>query len=303
MTLVLAVMCRETIWLLTDCRLTSRGKIVKEDARKVMTLETTDGIALLGYAGLGATALGTEPSDWMSSVLRGRNMPLERSLHVLANAAQQQLPRHLRRAQIGHSIIVPAFVGDGFRLYAIQVDPQKSFFRYSRVGTPLANGRMVTPRFAVGGTGGMWLLKNKHRWMRPLLNLVRTHERGVLSAHAVADQLAKLNFDVHGAMTDQSVGSRSIVIWRHAKTGRHRGGGSHCHYSGTKRDGAPLLPTIMQGGDLGAIMSIFAPPTMKAMLEWADRGAFQGAPFQPPDEAAVNEALSKLPRDPDESLK
>jgi hypothetical protein len=49
-----------------------------------MFLETTDDVAILGYAGLGATALGTKPADWMSAVLRGRNLPLEKSLEVLA---------------------------------------------------------------------------------------------------------------------------------------------------------------------------------------------------------------------------
>jgi len=33
-------------------------------------LETQDGKALLGYAGLGDTIKRTEPSDWMASVVR-----------------------------------------------------------------------------------------------------------------------------------------------------------------------------------------------------------------------------------------
>jgi hypothetical protein len=49
-----------------------------------MFLETADGVAILGYAGLGATALATEPAHWMRAVLRGRVLPLERSLEVLA---------------------------------------------------------------------------------------------------------------------------------------------------------------------------------------------------------------------------
>lgn len=95
MTLVLTVNGRETIWLLADRRLTYKGRPAKEDGRKVMFLETTDGVAILGYAGLGATALGTEPADWISAVLRSRNLPLEQSLGKLAEAIKKQLPRHL----------------------------------------------------------------------------------------------------------------------------------------------------------------------------------------------------------------
>ena len=97
MTLVMTVNGRESIWLLADRRLSFKARSPKEDGRKVMFLETTDGVAILGYAGLGATALGTEPADWMSAVLRGRNLPLEQSLGVLAEAIKKQLPRHLVR--------------------------------------------------------------------------------------------------------------------------------------------------------------------------------------------------------------
>ena len=76
MTLVVTINGPETIWVLTDRRLSSKGKAVKEDALKVMFLETTDGVAILGYCGLGATANQTEPSNWMSAVSRGRNLPL-----------------------------------------------------------------------------------------------------------------------------------------------------------------------------------------------------------------------------------
>lgn len=88
-TLVLTVNSRESIWLLADRRLSFKARMPRDDARKVMFLETTDGVAILGYAGLGATALGTEPADWMSAVLRGRNLPLEQCLGALAEAMKR----------------------------------------------------------------------------------------------------------------------------------------------------------------------------------------------------------------------
>ena len=47
MTLVVTVNGPETIWLLADRRLTSRGRVLRDDARKVMFLETPDGVAIL----------------------------------------------------------------------------------------------------------------------------------------------------------------------------------------------------------------------------------------------------------------
>ena len=64
MTLVLTVNGRESIWLLADRRLSFKAHATRDNARKIMFLETKDGVAILGYAGLGATALGSEPSDW-----------------------------------------------------------------------------------------------------------------------------------------------------------------------------------------------------------------------------------------------
>src|SRR4051812_29706931 len=125
MTLVFGAMSKHTIWLMADRRLSKRGRTPQDDARKVLFLETIDGVAILGYAGLGATARGTEPSDWMSRVLRGRNWTLEQSLGAIADAMQKELPPHLRFVSPGnvsvHHVIVPAFVGSLPRLYSIDL--------------------------------------------------------------------------------------------------------------------------------------------------------------------------------------
>jgi hypothetical protein len=60
-------------------------------------------------------AFGTEPADWMSAVLRGRNLPLEQSLWVLTQAIEKQVPRHMLRMAKdegrAHVVLVPAFLG------------------------------------------------------------------------------------------------------------------------------------------------------------------------------------------------
>ena len=97
MTLVVAVNSPDTMWLMADRRLTYAGRAPRDDARKITLLDTEDGCAILGYAGLGATSAGTEPSDWMARVLRGRNFTLEQSLATLADAAKRELGRHLSK--------------------------------------------------------------------------------------------------------------------------------------------------------------------------------------------------------------
>jgi len=133
MTLIATVNGRESIWMLADRRLSYQGRPPKEDGRKMMFLETTDGVAILGYAGLGATAKGTEPADWMSAVLRGRKLPLEQALGELAGAMQRQYPSHLIRfpknVPASHNILIPAFVDAEVRLYTIDLESPRIWWR------------------------------------------------------------------------------------------------------------------------------------------------------------------------------
>jgi hypothetical protein len=207
-TLILTVNGPESSWLLADRRLSCKGRSPKDDARKVMLLETTDGVAILGYAGLGATARGTEPGDWMSAVLRGRNFPLEQSLEALAEAMKKQFPKHMVHMPPGgggptHNVIVPAFLGREPRLYTIDLvfapDCKTYKFRCTRHAAekpPMASPK--TPRLALAGSGGFYLAQDKKKkWIHSLLRMVRAYDRGQVSPHAVADHLANLNDEVH----------------------------------------------------------------------------------------------------------
>lgn len=311
MTLVVTINGPETIWLLADRRLSRGGQPWKEDARKVMFLETTDGVAILGYAGLGATALGTEPSDWMSAVLRARNFPLEQSLGALAEAMKKQFPRHMVRmpGAPAHNIIVPAFFGGEPRLYTIDLafgpDRKSYAFRYTRhaVGTTTR-----PPRMGLGGTGGIYLLQQKDKkWIRSLLRVVKANARGQVFPDVVADHLADLNYEVSRRLSDKSVplgvrdtvGPNCIAAWRHRKGGVHDGGGGHEFYTGTTRDASsPSVPTIARGIDVSALVALEMPHVIK-MFEAMRAG-------EPPVEEnkdEINARLARLPDKPDESLR
>jgi hypothetical protein len=305
MTLIVTVNGPETIWLLADRRLSRAGRPPQDDARKLMLLETTDGVAILGYAGLGATALGTEPADWMSAVLRGRSLPLDQSLRVLAEAMKQRLPNHMKRMPVSggpaHQVFAPAFIGTEARLYSIDLvfspDRRQCFFRHTHhvIDRPVLS-RPRPPRLAITGSGALHLEKDQ-RWMRVLLRLVRASDRLKLTPHAVADHLARLNSDVH--LADPLVGPRCIVAWRNRREGVHRGGGGHLCYTGTTRDdSSPALPSIAKGTDMAAFLGVVAPHTMKVLQAMM---AGQAAPEI--DKDALNAELALLPENPDENLR
>jgi len=302
MTLVLGVYGPKSIWLLTDRRLSCRGRPHREDARKMMFLEATDGVALLGYAGLGATALGTEPADWMARVVRGRDLPLEKCLGVLADAIQRKFPTHLAALRSPHHVIVPAFLRKEGRLYSIDLVPpankDRYLFRYTRhvIDQELKFGH-VARRVVVGGSGASVLMADKQKWARELVRIVGAHDHGRVSARAVADYIAGINNRVYLELEkagDCSVGPHSVVAWR-----LQEGGGGHQFFDRLHRDdnpAAPHLPTVVTGMDLNGILQVMMPHMMKN---------FEAVRLGGPDEMdkdAINAELARLPHTPDETL-
>jgi hypothetical protein len=306
-TLILTVNGPETIWLLADRRLSFPDRPPKDDARKVMFLETTDATAILGYAGLGATALGTEPADWMSAVLRGRDLPLEQSLAVLAEALKQQFPRHMLRiagaGPIGHNVFVPAFFGNEVRLYEIYLvfapDRQRRAIRYLRhVRDNRDRATRRTPRFGLAGSGGQYLARDKS-WQRGLLRMIKAHDRGQVPPHAVADHFARLNHEVHRGVSDGSVGPRCVVAWRYKKGGVQKWSPSHQFYTGSTREhGSVDLPIIGCGMDVRALLDFLKPRVMKDF-----RTLRSGEPVSEWNYDEINAELARLPDKPDENLR
>jgi hypothetical protein len=270
-----------------------------------MMLQTTDAFALLGYAGLGETEVGkTEPADWMCKVLRGRNFPLEQSLIAVAAALQTQFPPHLRQmpgsSEAAHSIFVSAFVGDEPRLYEIDIvsspDREKFYFRHTRHVVNRGPLTGLPPPIAMAGSGASYLWCNKPL-ARALLRLVREHDRGLLSAHGVADNFARINFHVHKSVS--SVGPRCVVAWRFRKPRNGWEGGGHQFYTQKTRDaGLDPLPTISVGRDLGDICDAIQPLSIKQVEAFRKDGVLRQL-----DKDEANAALARLATKPDEKLR
>jgi hypothetical protein len=280
-TLVLSVHGRDTLWLVADRRLWyGRHRQPKDTAVKVMILETTDGVGALGYAGLGATPRGTQPSDWMSAVLRGRGgLAFEQALGVLSDVANRELPRLLPQVGGAHFIIIPAFVrGIGPRLYSIDnvVNPKTQEHRYRFTShQPTAERRWPSGRLALGGTGGIYLA-SIGRSYRPLRGLLKAHDRGKISDYVIADELARLNYEAYQGVRDDTVGPRCIVVWRRRRDARPGpAGGGAFFYTRTDRDNtAAVIPTIVNGMDVNAIVGVMM-PVFRARV--ASRGVYGGS--------------------------
>jgi hypothetical protein len=307
MTLIVTVNGRESIWMLADRRLSYRRKPPKDDGRKIMFLDTSDGCAILGYAGLGATASGIEPSDWMSAVLRGNNLTMEQSLGEIAKAMQEQLPKHLsgtqRDALARHITLIPCFVDGEVRLYSIGLLMSTDQLTYSprfarHFQNPSADRTPRTPRIMFTGSGEICLLRNK-LWIRDLLHLVNASDSNKVSPLIVADELAKINEMVHRNTADGTVGPHCIVAWRHNKLGVHKGGGDHQFYEGTQRtDDSSIFASIAVGLDIQA-MAKAAWPHLMAQLSSLQTGE----PEIELDVEKINADIAKIPQHPDKNLK
>jgi hypothetical protein len=278
MTLVVSAHSRDTLWMLTDRRLYSPGRKPVDNGVKVMVLETVDGIALLGYAGLGATARRTQPSQWMSGVLRGRNLPMEESLGRLAYVATQELPPHIRQLEVkAHFIVAPAYLRDvGWRMFAIDNVIERGSHRY-RFAT-LRRGNIPTapcPQFAFAGSGGLHVEKTFDDWKDELDALMDAHDQGRVPDLVVADWFAKLNETASRQLEsrgDTTVSSRSLVVWRRRPGFSGPSGGAHQYYEGLHREASnPGVPTIGMGMPLSEMSKV----SMKHLAgrpvsEWSD---------------------------------
>lgn len=261
MTLVLAVTTPKSLWLLTDRRLSFKDRPPLDTAVKTFRLSTTDGEALIGYAGLGSTAADQEPSDWMSRVLRGRGLTLEQSLGVIADAMKTHLAPHLLSLAwaghtVAHTVIAAAIVSGAPRLYTIDMvrDTRTSsgHFRFTRVSMrfPHEHGVEEEMRVCFGGSGGRLLASKAFgkRWARDLQKVVAAFDDGLIGWKPVAETLARLTKRVHA--NTSSVSESCIVTWYAPAVG-----GGHASYpAGGDR---VTLPSIGVGHDLKQVSEIF----------------------------------------------
>lgn len=301
MTLIIGVTSPEVLLIAADRRLTFQGSF-RDDATKVFCLETTDGEALVGYAGLGMTGGGTEISDWLTKLLRSQTNTLEGALAKVAEALPRQFPDHLstlpKNCPPEHVFVAPAFVAGQQALYAIDIrlDAQgRVLTNYtSHVARPL--GSATSPfKFVIAGSGAPHLQKIE-RWGRAVLRLLKAHAAKQIDVEVVADELARLSYLVSRAT--KSVGPSCLVKWMFNKQGSFGGGGGQLAYEGKERQtNVPRIPTVAGYFDVGQLVDTQMPLTLQSL-----HAAMKGLP-DPVTAAERQAAVNAVDWKPDEKLK
>jgi hypothetical protein len=310
LTLILTIQTGDSIWLVADRRLSAPGRRPIDDAIKATLVEVTDGIAMLGYAGLGATAFGSQPSQWVSNVLRGRHHPLEEMLNVVANAMKREFIPHLEGVRDTrlrrHSFVIPAFLNDRPRIYTIDMDhaAEGYRFRYTRhiIGGALTPLQVTVP-ICIAGSGAAALLRI-NGWKRPLLRLIAAYNQKKISGQTVAKHLAQIAYRSHLETRDGTVGPECLVVWRNSKGSLHKGGGSQKFFSHTERTKGASIPTIGDGMDLSALVKI----TMEETIPYFEKvhtalGLGEEPPKFDAGQEEIKRRVSQLPSTPDEGLR
>jgi hypothetical protein len=299
MTLVIAVTSPETIWLAADRRLSFSDRGPRDDAVKVLDLKTMDGHAMVSYAGLGLTVGGTEPSAWMSSVLRGRDLPLEGCLGALAEAIYERVPPHLEtiphQGLLAHHVMAAAFVDQQPRIYTIKYEKDAGSgefgFECQRWLDPRAGSRNVAPRVAVAGSGAL-VLSGSTSWARDLMRTVKEFNCKRLSGDGAAAVFAGVMRSV--AHRDPTVSEACGVFWRY-----RNGGGEQRWFPDPNHVVGPVnyfIPSIHRGSDTLALVQVLLPYST---------ALFDGLP-SPAVEAQwsreIEDGLARLPTTPDDRL-
>lgn len=306
MTLILAATGKKSIWVLADTRLTYGRGVFSDSGEKLLRLETSDGVAILGYAGLGATSEGTQPSTWMANVLRGRNVPLEHALSFLATAAKSQLPPHLTHinSQTGpfHAIVAAAIVAGEPRIYTIRLqvsdDRRALGFEFNRElqRKPGSNYRF-TPRFVATGSGAL-AIPAPSTDLDLLKKLIHRAERRQQRPQTVASFMARMNQKASKLVADKTVGKRCMVAWHIHRNGDEQESGLVA-FNGTLRERRSYkIQTIQRGTDINALISL-----VWDHLNDQYRSAGNNWKGVRIDEEKFNESTRLLPRDPDENLR
>lgn len=229
---------------MTDRRMTTQNGHAREYGVKALTVEASDGVVALGYAGLGQTVGGTQPSRWMASVLQGRNLTVSECLWVIADEMRRHFPPHLL-AGWSHLVLAVAWVDGESRVYGLGVtDTGHVGYQRLRIKDPPRPHDLepASPRVMYTGSGGAWFSTHHSRrwWVRHLCSLAKRHDDGTISQAMVAQRLATLN-DL-ASNGDATVGPTCIVLSRAAEA--DDGSWSQYNFREHNPEPARAFPTI-----------------------------------------------------------
>lgn len=251
-TITVSIATRDSIWTVADRQLMAGDEVSSTDARKIVGVDSTDGIALFGYAGRGAIA-SQDPSDWAMSVFDGLETDLRGYARHLAEAVARAIPVAERRGAPGH-LFVAAGVVDGQPV------------QYSLVAR--SDGRLTLREFdkpnafmlAGSGAAGLRTREKLVAEGQELRDWIQRAEREEAHPREVTDRLAKWN-----AAAGEASGSRAIVAYRFVRDGEVAAG--RCFYDGTTLEPPDSkIPQLTRGVDVGRIFELMKKQAMGGRL-------------------------------------
>lgn len=288
MTFIISLQGQSSIWLCADRRLTYPGNRFVDTGVKISEISGTDGHAFLGYAGLGASIAGTQPSAWMNDLLKNIGLvTIHQQLEIIADAMRTSLPRHLAtmKGEQSHILIATALINGVVNLYQLSVanqfglSPKLIFTRHE-------NSSGKSPPFAMTGSGANYLNLRKSQRYRDLLRVLKAVEAGRVNPRAIADKLAVINQSV--AVQDPMVSQKCIVKW-------FADSGGYQFYDGTTRvEPDAAIPSVGNGMDTNDIVRAMLPLWHTSFDDFkaGGTGAIDAAEAQ----AAINREHGRKPR-------
>jgi hypothetical protein len=303
LTLVIAISTPKTAWLCADRRLTAGGRVVRDDAEKLVEVNCVDGRVLIGYAGLGASLKrGTQPSEWMVRALVGTNAPLERTLAALSDAIQRRILPQLhfmdpKAPAVSHTAFAVGFLNGDARLYSIDLvldrRGRRGLHRFTRrVGPTFVQHGQRGPLIALAGSGARSVSADRGA-LAHLRRVVKAHDDGRVSGNVVAEHLAAINLATH--RREPTVGPRCAVFSR-----PRDGGGGAWAFNGRHSDPAGAgLPILNRGQNLGAVLDAIKRVAIAALEQRVPGAPLSASAF---DVDVINAKLAKIPDVPDDSL-
>lgn len=301
MTFAVVLASRTAIWACTDRQLTdirNAGRSSKSGV-KITSIETRDGVALLVYAGIGRVR-DTQVSQWVYRTLRSLNLPLERLLEHVSDAAQRRLAPHVRRVGSTHFFIAAAIRDRRHYLYEIDLrtsPPQ--VIRYE----PRTRGQV---RIGITGSGAIYALRHERSRMISIARSIRQYERGNVSAKFIASQLASLNAAISArayADGDNTVSPEAIVIHRHPNS-QKSGGQQWCFDAAGKQYNDPdaTVPTVANGLPVSDIVGALMGEMRQRMRATPADATPERRINVLPDEATMRALFERISDKPDEEF-
>jgi hypothetical protein len=223
------------------------------DACKIVGFDSTDGIGLLSYAGLGMLA-DTDPGDWVASVFQGLDTDLRGYMIALTEAARSA---KVRSAEPGH-LFVAAGVGNG--------QPVIYTLTAKATGELSLKCHERSYAFMLAGAGGVALAGVREKLAddgREILDWIKKAEAEESHPREVTDRLVKWTSEARRETDD--VGSRSIVAYRFVRDGEAAAG--RCFYDGVTLE-APDAPLhhLSRGADMNKMFELMKKEAMGATL-------------------------------------